>query len=71
MDIHLELKALIETYQDEPRSGRTELELQWESVSSVSLATEILHEKGTELTPLWQRGLLHSMFFTSNIKEFV
>ena len=31
----------------------------------------ILYEKIIELKPFWQQSLLHSMFVTSNIKEFV
>ena len=30
---------------------------------------EILYEKGMKFKPFWQWNLLHSMFFTSNIKE--
>jgi len=31
----------------------------------------VLYEKGFKLKPFWQSSLLPSMFFTSNIKEFV
>ena len=30
-----------------------------------------LYEKKIRLKPFWQQSLLHSMFFTSNIQEFM
>ena len=38
---------------------------------SLSLSAVVLHEKRIDLKPFWPRGLLHSMFFKSDIKELV